>query len=121
MYSFVACLSHLTIDHATLSRRSKGGREGGGVAFHAAAVLPVRFISKVNDGAALENVLLSFGGGASVFLSFASEIVAAVGGGNGINSASVVRFLCAFLVQSSACISTKDGWVGGWMGSRAGL
>ena len=32
-YSFVACLSHLTIDHASLSRRSEGRARGGGVVF----------------------------------------------------------------------------------------
>ena len=30
-YSFVACLSHLTIDHASLSRRSTVTRGGGGI------------------------------------------------------------------------------------------
>ena len=33
--SFVACLSHLTIDHAFLSRRWRGGRGEGGNHVHA--------------------------------------------------------------------------------------
>ena len=31
VYSFVACLNHLTIDHASLSRRRAAAAAGGGV------------------------------------------------------------------------------------------
>ena len=48
-YSFVACLSHLTIDHAALSRRSTGGISNI-FRSHKSIGLAVRVVLGLGDG-----------------------------------------------------------------------